>query len=58
MARLADHAKAITLLHEAAQEMVRQAQTNLDLADNNAAVASALHDLLLDEQARHLRSVS
>lgn len=59
MARLTDPsvARAIVLLHESSVEAQRMAQLQLNLADDLARVASALHDLLLETQQTALRVV-
>lgn len=43
--------KAIDLLYDAANEVVKQAQHQLDLADRLFQVVSALHDFSRDEAA-------
>jgi hypothetical protein len=64
MASLADPriAEAVRLQYESAKEARALAQDALDLADKNLTVASALHDLLVEElsaaRLRRLRSVS
>jgi hypothetical protein len=59
-ARLSDPliAEAILEVHLLAARTAKAANVALDLADKLARAASALHDLQLEDERRHLRSVS